>query len=1028
MKSRYELVQELARGGMGIVYRGFDRELERELAVKALLLQHLDEPDYVRRFFEEAWIGGQLQHPGVVPIYDLGRTAEGRPFFAMKLVEGRTLAALLAARKSPVDDLARFLQIFEQVCQTLAYAHARGVIHRDLKPANIMVGSFGEVQVMDWGLASVLDAGIPSALPARPASLRLAVHADTTTSLPGEVIGTPAYMAPEQARGAPDLDERCDVFGLGAILFEILTASPPYPNADANEAFAQALTGNLAQAVRKLKQSEADQELKDLVHDCLAVERGNRPRDAKVVAERMRSYLAGVAERLRQAELAKATAQAHTVEAQKRQRLTVALALSIIALVVLVSVGWQWMSRQRAARADERAQAAQDKAQRDSEALRRIHKALEEATTLREQAKSDSPGQVLKWTQALAAARTAQELFNSDLAVPELQAQIEQLVNELTHAENQARGLSRQRRMQNRLEEIRLAKTAVKGSYFDSSRADPEYEAVFREFGIDFEKLTPEEVAQRLRQEALGEDLAAALVDWATARWYSFGPKDPLASKLVAAALSGTSDPWRASFWKGLADQDHAAIRKLAVQPSVVSQSPSTIAILGNQLMAQGDLPLAASILQAALQKHPADFWLNHQIGFMYSLMQPPRLDASLRYYGVAMAIRPQSPGVRLNLGLALLRKGAFAEAEAEFREAIRLKPDYGGAYVDLGSAYEQQKRYDEALKQYNRAAEVEPNLEQAHEGLGRIFSIKGQRPEAVAEFKQALTLQPNIGRLHVLLGEEFFYQGKATVAQQEFRRGFELDPRDGGLRFLVGTLYLEAGENQQAVAILREAVILTPTHPESHCNLAHGLWRLKRYAEALSEMRRGHQLGMQQSDWPYPSAVWVHELEDLIKLDARLAVIQSGQDKPFSLDETLRLAIFCMSEKGQNRAAHQFFQKAFQMAPGLREQTNVNYRYLAAAAAFACGTGMGIDVATLSLEEKEKLRGEALESMKAEFASLQRRYQAGKKDEVRQLLENWFRDAGWRAIPQLPDAECAAWQQLWSDANNLLNQAREKK
>jgi eukaryotic-like serine/threonine-protein kinase len=1028
IKSRYELVQELARGGMGIVYRGFDRELERELAVKALLLQHLDEPDYVRRFFEEAWISGQLQHPGVVPVYDLGRTAEGRPFFAMKLVEGRTLSALLAARKSPADDLARFLQIFEQVCQTLAYAHARGVIHRDVKPSNIMVGSFGEVQVMDWGLASVLDAASLPPLPADQAKLRLAVHADTTIAVSGEVIGTPAYMAPEQARGEQDLDERCDVFGLGAILFEILTGLPPYASADAREAYEQALVGNLADAVRRLNQCEADRELKDLVCDCLAVERGKRPRDAKVVAERMRSYLTGVAERLRQAELAKATAQARTAEVQKRQRLTVALALSIIALVVLASVGWQWISRQRAARAEERAKAAQDKAQRDSDTLRRIHKALEEATTLREQAKSDAPGQVLKWSQALAAARTAQELFSSDLAMPELQTQIQQLVEELTQAEHQARQVSRQRRMQNRLQEIRLAKTAVKGGVFDTSRADPEYAAVFQELGIDFDKSTPAEVAQRLRQEALGEDLAAAMVDWAAARWFAFGLKDPLARKLMTAALAGTSDIWRASFWKALADGDPSAIRKLAAQPNVASQPPSTIAILADQLMALGDLPLAAKILQAALQKYPADFWLNHQIGYMYTLMQPPRLDASLRYYGVAMALRPQSPGVRVNLGMALLRKSAYAEAEAEFREAIRLKPDYGGAYVDLGSVYEQQKKYDEALKHYQKAVEVEPKLEQAHEALARVFSLKGQRPQAIAEINQAVALQPNVGRLHVLLGEEFFHQGKATEAQEEFRRGFQLDPQEGGLRFLVGTLFLEAGQNQQAVPLLREAVILTPAHPESHCNLAHALRRLKRYAEALPEMRRGHQLGLQQADWPYPSAAWVNELEDLIKLDARLTVIQAGQDKPFGLDETLRLAMFCLTEKGQNCAAYQFFQRAFQMAPGLLDNANVNYRYLAAATAFASGTGMGADAASLSLEEKEKMRAQALEWMQAEFTSLQKRFQAGKRDEVRNLLENWFRDSAWRVIPQLPAAEGTAWQKLWSDANNLLNQAREKK
>ena len=118
--------------------------------------QHRDEPDLIRRFVEEAQIGGQLQHPGVVPVYELGSLADRRPFFAMKLVKGQTLAALLAGRASPADDLPRFLAIFEAVCQTVAYAHARGVIHRDLKPSNVMVGSFGEVQVMDWGLAKVL--------------------------------------------------------------------------------------------------------------------------------------------------------------------------------------------------------------------------------------------------------------------------------------------------------------------------------------------------------------------------------------------------------------------------------------------------------------------------------------------------------------------------------------------------------------------------------------------------------------------------------------------------------------------------------------------------------------------------------------------------------------------------------------------------------------------------------------------------------------------------------------------------------
>ncbi len=157
--SRYHLMGEVARGGMGAILKGRDIDLGRDLAIKVILEQHRDLPEMVRRFVEEAQIGGQLQHPGIVPVYELGQFPDGRLYIAMKLVRGRTLAALLEDRKGSADDRARFLSIFEQVCQTMAYAHSRGVVHRDLKPSNVMVGSFGEIQVMDWGLAKVLDQG-----------------------------------------------------------------------------------------------------------------------------------------------------------------------------------------------------------------------------------------------------------------------------------------------------------------------------------------------------------------------------------------------------------------------------------------------------------------------------------------------------------------------------------------------------------------------------------------------------------------------------------------------------------------------------------------------------------------------------------------------------------------------------------------------------------------------------------------------------------------------------------------------------
>src|SRR5262249_54639445 len=209
---------------MGAILKGRDTDLGRDLAVKVLLEAHLGKPEVVRRFVEEAQIGGQLQHPGIVPVYELGQFADRRPFFTMKLVQGRTLAALLAARPDPSHDRPHLLAVFAQVCQTVAYAHARGVIHRDLKPANIMVGAFGEVLVMDWGLAKVLAAGGAAdehKLGDAPTE-EGAVHTVRTGSSAAEArggagVGGPALHAPGAAGGAGGgAGARRDAVGAGA--------------------------------------------------------------------------------------------------------------------------------------------------------------------------------------------------------------------------------------------------------------------------------------------------------------------------------------------------------------------------------------------------------------------------------------------------------------------------------------------------------------------------------------------------------------------------------------------------------------------------------------------------------------------------------------------------------------------------------------------------------------------------------------------------------------------------------------------
>jgi serine/threonine protein kinase len=300
----YRLVDEVARGGMGAVMRAYDADIGRHVALKVLHPELASNSETVQRFVEEAQIGGQLQHPGIVPVYEIGLTNDERPYFSMKLVKGQTLATLLRARKSPEEERRRLLDIFEDLCLTMAYAHSRGVIHRDLNPTNVLVGNFGEVQIVDWGLAKVLpreELGEGSTTIQTLRSGEGQVHHPSSQA--GSLMGTIAYLSPEQARGQVDLvDEHADVFSLGGILCEILTGSPPYVG-DAETVLMGAASGDVAGAHERLRSSGAEDEIVQLACECLTKDVARRPPDAQALARRVSAFLAGLEQRARNAQI-----------------------------------------------------------------------------------------------------------------------------------------------------------------------------------------------------------------------------------------------------------------------------------------------------------------------------------------------------------------------------------------------------------------------------------------------------------------------------------------------------------------------------------------------------------------------------------------------------------------------------------------------------------------------------------------------------------------------------------------------------
>jgi serine/threonine-protein kinase len=258
----YAPLGRIDAGGMGVVWRVRDLQFGRDLAVKVLSSWACTAPGLAERFIGEAQVCGQLAHPFIVPVHGMGRLPDGRPYYSMKLVEGRTLAAMLEGGPAPAGRRMEFVQVFDQVCQAVAFAHNRGVIHRDLKPENVMVGAHGEVQLMDWGLAKVLSEPGPATQTTEGAGLVETGEAEGPRTRAGSVLGTVAYMAPEQARGlVEEVDRRSDVFGLGGILCTILTGAPPHTGSQAEAVLRRAAEADLGEALGRLHGCGADPEL-----------------------------------------------------------------------------------------------------------------------------------------------------------------------------------------------------------------------------------------------------------------------------------------------------------------------------------------------------------------------------------------------------------------------------------------------------------------------------------------------------------------------------------------------------------------------------------------------------------------------------------------------------------------------------------------------------------------------------------------------------------------------------------------------
>ena len=849
--SRYQLQGEIARGGMGAILKGRDTDLGRDLAIKVLLDTHKNNPQVIQRFIEEAQIGGQLQHPGIAPIFELGQFADKRPFFAMKLVKGETLAKLLADRKSAADERGKFIGIFEQICQTMAYAHSRRVIHRDLKPANIMVGAFGEVQVMDWGLAKVLSTGgvadekrakqklqdqsIIQTMRSKGSDIPGAFGSNGSDTQMGSVMGTPAYMPPEQALGEIDqLDQRADVFGLGAILTEILTGKPPYVADDGTQVYRMASRGKLNECLDRLDTCGADADLIALAKHCLELEPADRPKDAGELAQRVTEYQDSVETKLRETELQRASEAARVVEQKKRLRVTLALAAAVVTML-LGGGSFAWWQ-------NEQVQLIAQREARNGEAV---------AGLLDQCKESWIEGDTAKAAVALDAARKRSDEGGAE----RFSAQLESLTADLSLV-----------RDLDTVDQFRW--TWVDGGYPEPAEVATRTREALARFEADLDATLVDKIPLQVAESAVKERIIAAMDQLLL--------QDPTTS-IRSMLRQLDTDKYRNTIRDAVLADDKGKIAELGSQTDALQQPPGFAAILGQSEA----IPIERrrELLKWAVLQQPDELGLLMTLGSLFM----DDIDERLRWGQAAVSARPESAVAQSFLANALYAKKDVDGAIACGRKSIELSPNYAIAHMNLGSALREKGDLDGAEAELQIAVDLYPTLFATHNNLGAFLCDNKKDFEgAIVCFRRAIELCPDFSPCHSNLGHALAGKGDIDGAIAAYRKAIELGTRDAMDHLkLASRLIGDKGEFDDGILQIRAAIQLDPKLTYAHYFLGVMLEE-KDLDGAIASYRKAVELDPKDADYQktlgaalYRSGQWQEASEALLE------AIGLGKDKP---------------------------------------------------------------------------------------------------------------------------------------------------
>jgi serine/threonine protein kinase/Flp pilus assembly protein TadD len=794
----FRLLREIGRGGMGVVYEAEQVSLGRRVALKVLPVGATIDPRQLQRFQLEAQAAARLHHTNIVPIHAVG-FENGIPFYAMQYIEGGSLAELIGElrRLDGVDSVngrkpslidpemstfaaclatgifpqpadypmnrgsgvdrpgipaetgapsrstgqaplgARFhrtpsgssaslhrdreyiravARLGVQVAEALDHSHSRGILHRDIKPANLLLDAQGQLWVTDFGLAQIQ--GSPG----------------VTAS--GDLPGTLRYMSPEQALGLRIIvDGRTDIYSLGVTLYELFTLRPAVDGEDR-----ATVLRNIAECepapLRQMNPS-VPRDLETVLLKAMAKEPSARYATAKDLSDDLRRFL-----EYRPVKARRPSAFDRAAKwARRYKTAVVAVTSSLIAVLTILAATLGWIVRDRTAREE-----VMD---------REILTALNEASAL--QAKA-------KWPEAFEATRRAEGFLASGGS---------------EFVRTRHREFRKDLIMVQRLEEIRHPQDlgGPEGSR-DNRWMDATYAVAFSEFGNDVESLDLVETVRRLRERTIRVELALALDHWAHIRRRLRKADHAGRTRLIALAQASDPDPWRNRVRSALEARDAHALSEIASAPNVTDLPVQMLSLLCEELTGEFGSESGVVVLRQAQRQHPDDFWINFQLAWAMDHRDRPKLEEAVRFYTVALALRPHNAATRCFLAHDLQQLGRLGEAIAEYQKAIDCKPDSAWACNHL--AWILATAPDDKLRDPRQAASLA---------------------------KKAVELDRKSGPAWITLGLARYRIGEWNAAIAALEQSAKLRGRDSFDWFFLAMAREQLGEHEEARRLYEQAV-----------------------------------------------------------------------------------------------------------------------------------------------------------------------------------------------------------------------------